>query len=213
VSNELVEWIRTAVAGVAQARAMAARSTRDITPVPGDQGRLEPRPGGTPNSIVILCDVSESMNLMAGGKRRIEHLREALLAVVPTVPSAQLIAFGSIPTTIPGPEYLINPSGGTALHLALEAAAAYRPSRTVVISDGRPDNEWKALAAANLLTGLIDVIYCGPASDHRAIEFMERLARSAGGRVIVRDLRALSEPGREFASALRSLVGPVGPDR
>jgi UDP-N-acetylmuramyl tripeptide synthase len=58
-----------------------------------------------------------------------------------------------------------------------------------VISDGLPDSQESALASAERITGIIDVIYCGPDSDAGAIAFMQRLARTGGGRVVVNDIR------------------------
>lgn len=55
-------------------------------------------------------------------------------------------------------------------------------SPTLIITDGEPDSEADALAAAAEITGRIDVIYCGREDNRRAIDFLSRLARSTGGR-------------------------------
>lgn len=104
------------------------------------------------------------------------------------VPPAMLIAFSSSPVEIASAAELPEPSGGTALHLALDLAGTVRPLRTLVISDGQPDSEAAALTAAGAITGSIDVIYCGPDSDTAARAFLTRLARTGGGRYVHSDL-------------------------
>lgn len=140
--------------------------------------------GGT----VILADVSGSMAGSAGARTKYALLQEALDHVLPGLPGASLIAFASTATPIAPGAPLPSPAGGTALHLAIEAAAPARPSKTLVISDGLPDSEDAALRAAQLLTGVIDVIYCGSDDDHAAIAFMQRLARAGGGTLLMRNL-------------------------
>lgn len=153
---------------------------------------------------VILCDTSGSMAESAGARTRIRLLQEALDAQ-PLTPEDHVLAFGSTaaecnPTALPAP------AGGTALHLALLAAAAFRPRQTLVISDGRPDSQDAALAAATQLSGVIDVIYVGPDDDSDAIAFMHRLARAGCGRVLVHDItRSASQP-RPLAQSLTHML-------
>jgi len=151
----------------------------------GEVSKLRQRQQQATSEIVILADVSSSMSEVAGGKTKIEILREALSHVWPDCPNAHLITFSSLPAFMMSPNDLPAPSGGTALHLAIEAAQPLRPGQTIVISDGQPDDQNAALAAANSLTGRIDVIYCGPDSDLEAIAFLQRLARSTGGQCVV----------------------------
>lgn len=134
---------------------------------------------------VALLDVSSSMAEQAGSRTKIEILRDALA----NAPPALLIAFSSTPIEIASAADLPAPNGGTALHLALDLAGVERPWRTLVISDGQPDSEDAALAAARRITGSIDVIYCGPDSDTNARAFLMRLARTGGGRYVGHDLR------------------------
>jgi Mg-chelatase subunit ChlD len=156
---------------------------REKLPVTGEVERYKQRFDAAGDAIVLLCDISSSMAEMAGGRRKIELLRDALSGVRAQLPAAEVIAFNHrthyLPLAGPVPE----PEGSTALHLALEDAARFRPRRTIVISDGRPDSEADALRAAGRLTGTIDVIYCGPDSDRQGLEFMQRLAGMGGGRV------------------------------
>lgn len=149
----------------------------------GEAGRYQQRQQAQATSaVVILADVSSSMNEPAGGKKKIDILREALSHQWPSVRYGHLIAFSSLVATIDSPANLPNPSGSTALHLAIEAARSFRPRRTLIISDGHPDDKDAALIAADGLTGRIDVIYCGPEGDEKAINFLNRLARRTGGR-------------------------------
>jgi hypothetical protein len=161
------------------------------------------------SGVVILADVSGSMEDRAGAITKIEVLREALVNVQPDLPDARLVAFGSTAGEIPGASSLPAPAGGTALHLAIDLAAIMHPARTLVISDGQPDSEDLALAAAARLPGLIDVIYCGPDSDKDAIAFMYRLARLGGGRVVVRDVSRDARP--RLGPAVRNVLGLPSP--
>jgi hypothetical protein len=163
--------------------------------------------GAGTNSLVLL-DVSASMQESVGTVRKIDLLRNALAAVLPASPAA-LIAFNSAPVRINSLADLPSPAGSTALHLALNAAAASLPRHTLIVSDGQPDDEAAALAAADRLTGLIDVLYVGADGDAAAIAFMRRLARTGGGRVVVHDVTKQAQP-RYLGAAIRGLLPALG---
>lgn len=182
-TNPLQALIARAAAAPAETGAVAAHQRRLI----GATGQI------------ILADVSDSMAEAAGGRTKIEILREALVAA----PPARLIAFSSTPIEIASAAALPAPSGGTALDLALDLAATHRPARTLVISDGQPDSEAGALAAADRLTGAIDVIFCGSDSNVEALAFLMRLARVGGGRFVSTDLR---RAGPALAPAIRTML-------
>lgn len=151
---------------------------------------------------VVLADISSSMADMAGARRKIDILRDALR---PLPASAQVVAFGSIPVDVPAGAILPPPSGSTALHLALRHVAPRQPSHIIVISDGHPDDERAALAAAAAMPETqIDVIYCGPDGDREGMAFMRLLARG-GGQVHRRSMAR--EPDR-LAQAVRQLALP-----
>lgn len=154
---------------------------------------------------VILLDVSGSMADLAGGRRKIEILRDALAATLPASPGATLIAFASRPEPLASLAALPEPHGGTALHLALDAAAVHRPRHTLVVSDGQPDDAQAALDAAERLTGRIDVIYVGSDSDAAAVAFMRRLARTGGGSAVVHDVAKRTPPAL-LAQEIRGLL-------
>jgi hypothetical protein len=153
---------------------------------------------------IIMADVSSSMADKAGDRRKIQILQEALDWLRPAA-SCRIIAFASTPRVIEPGQPLPAPYGGTALHLALRYAAQSRPQHTIVISDGMPDDERAALAAAAEITGWIDVIYCGPDDDDRAIDFMGRMARAGRGSSVTVDLR---REAARLAPALRQLAAP-----
>jgi Mg-chelatase subunit ChlD len=142
------------------------------------------------------------MDESAGSRKKITVLQEALDQIRPQFPAARIIAFNS--TAQEMFESLPEPDGSTALHYALEYGRQYRPRHTIVISDGQPDDEAAALEAAEKLTGIIDVVYCGPDSDKEAIAFMHRLARSAGGRVVRTDWGRTN--GHALAPTVRQLL-------
>jgi hypothetical protein len=152
---------------------------------------------------VILADVSASMaGASTGEERRIDVMRRALTGAA----TARLVAFSDVPREVDEAAALPAPSGGTALHLALDFAARLAPGRTLVVSDGEPDSEEEALAAADRVPGVIDVIYCGPASNLRAQAFLARLARAGGGRYAAHDITRAPE---QLGPAVRVfLLGP-----
>lgn len=164
---------------------------------------LQKRLAGASDAVVIVCDVSTSMDEHAGALRKIDILRDALKSVVLQYPGARILAFSSAPQW--SSANLPEPSGGTALHLALRLAATLRPAGTVVLSDGEPDNDDMALEAAEQMTGKIDVIYCGPDSNKKARNFMYRLARRGGGTAVQVNL---AQP-QQLVGALRRGLPPA----
>jgi len=190
-------------------QALIAGASKSLPATTGQTERFRARIEGAGAGVVILADVSSSMDERSGRRSKIQVLAEALDGLWAELPGARLIAFGSTASEIASPAELPSPSGGTALHLALELAALSRPAKTVVISDGRPDHESAALAVADRLSGVIEVVYCGPDSDQQAIVFMYRLARAGGGRVFIRDV--VRDPSLRLGSAVRAMVGLPAP--
>jgi hypothetical protein len=154
-------------------------------------------------AVVILADVSGSME-----GPPIARLTEALTSIWPEIKGAKLISFADSPMEVEHPSKLPEPGGGTALHWALTAAAAFDPAKVIVISDGEPDNETAALAAARDIPGVIDVIFCGSESNENAIAFMRKLSRLGGGQTILRDLH---DAKALIAPVLRDLLQLPGP--
>lgn len=145
------------------------------------QARMDRRQG----SVVILADVSTSMASAAwGGQRKIDILREAV-ATARRHTVLDLIAFS---THVERVDVIPEPRGGTDLAAGLAAAHALDPGVTLVISDGHPDDQKRALQIAGTFRGAIDVLYIGPESDAAALAFMRRLAAAAGGDVRAHDI-------------------------
>lgn len=161
-------------------------SARPATSADLERARHRTDTAGAGSEVVLLCDTSSSMAEAAGDRTKYDHLQEAADSLRQALPSAVIIAFST--TAAPAPGALPRPSGSTALDLGLQEAARYRPARTIVISDGEPNSEDAALAAAAVLPGRIDVIYCGRDNNARALAFMRRLAAAGAGTVVVRDL-------------------------
>lgn len=180
-----------------------AASTPTQTGATANQQR---RQQAATDQIVILADVSGSMSESAGAKRKVDLLQEALNQVIPTLPGATLIAFNSMPAEVAPAQPLPPPSGGTALHRALDYAAQSKPKLTLIISDGQPDDKRAALTAADKLSGRIEVIYVGPDGDFDAINFLRQLAGMSGGSVVVHDLK--KQP--QLASTIKQLALPGG---
>ncbi len=134
--------------------------------------------------IVVLVDVSPSMAEADGGSRegktRFVLLMEAL-RVIPEGVRIMPFSGAAYEVRSAAEVRLDMGTGGTALHLAIEAAARYKPVRTVIISDGEPDSEPLARQALDKLTGIVDVVYCGNPANFAARTFLESLARAGAG--------------------------------
>ncbi len=155
-------------------------------------------------AVVVLADVSGSMR-----GTRIDTLTQALRQLWPAMPKAALITFNSLATRIQSPDYLPHPFGSTNLRGALDMAAGLHPAKVLVISDGEPDDRSGALDAADLIPGVIDVLYVGDDGERDCIQFMQELASRGGGSCVVNDVAktrlALDAP----ISALLGLPAPV----
>lgn len=155
--------------------------------------------------ILLIADHSGSMQSPAwGGQRKIDLLRMAVDQVMSEA-SCRLLVFSALvqeSRTVP------EPASSTALHLALTHAAALRPRHSLVISDGQPDSEELALAAAETMTGVIDVLYIGPDGDKAAMDFMRRLARVGSGRYTAQDISRPAGPPALERTMRQLLPGP-----
>lgn len=143
------------------------------------QARIDKRAG----EVVILADVSGSMESpAAGGRRKIDVLRDAVGAARG---GARLVAFSRAAREV---QQIPEPESSTDLAAGLEFARRFDPGVTLVISDGEPDSESDALAVARQFRGAIDVLYIGLESNTHAIDFMRRLAAASGGTVTINDV-------------------------
>lgn len=175
-----------------------------------DSGALKKvtvRINATGEHSVILFDVSLSMNeLLPGGERKIDILRSVFRH--PKGDKEIAIAFSSIATIIPDFASIPHPNGNTDLEQAIALATTYKPRATLVISDGMPDCEAKALNAAQKLTGVINCLFVGNEEDTGAIAFMRKLARLGCGQATVCDISKLDGVPR-LKSAISLLLPSV----
>lgn len=154
--------------------------------------------------VVVLADCSGSMSDVIGSSdlHKIDHLRIAITDLMKAHPKIVLIAFGSYAKILRGPEELpdwFHLMGSTALTEAIEMAVPMRPRRTVIISDGCPNNQDSSAAAIEELTGRVDTVYCGP-DGHPAITFLQSLARKGAGQHMTFD------GCRELSPMIRGLL-------
>lgn len=136
------------------------------------------------DKIVVLADVSPSMAEKDGGVREHKTRFDLLMDALRSLPKEIIIiAFSGAAYQASSAEgiRLDMGTGGTALHLGIDAAAKHRPVRTIIISDGEPDSEPLARQALDKLTGIVDVIYCGSPTNGAARTFLESLARAGSG--------------------------------
>lgn len=183
-------------------RDIVSKAAKAPTGNTGEIARIKKRFEGCSNDTVVLCDVSSSMNDMIGSLslRKIQHLKIALTDLLSAHPDAIIIAFGSTAQIIRAPDDLSeNLWGSTNLCAGLDLAAKLKPRRTVIISDGMPDDKNGAATMVDNLTGQVDTIYCGP-DGHPAIQYLQSLSRAGGGRHMTFD------GCRELAPMIRGLL-------
>jgi hypothetical protein len=144
--------------------------------------------------------------LEPGGLKKIESLR-SIVAMLRTDLSCPQVAFpiwhdddscedaGFVEVTLPDAD------GGTPLGPAIAWCKAQGATHLVVVSDGAPDSEPRALQAAKAFGGKIDVIYVGPPGS-RGEHFLKELAAMTGGSAETISLR---EP-KQLTSQLRGLL-------
>ncbi|MBM3927849.1 MAG: VWA domain-containing protein [Sphingomonadales bacterium] len=200
----------TRTGGHVPAKSLASIVARAKSTIPADTGaaarsaeRIRSRP-----ALAIIADTSRSMDRSAGGVRRIDALRQSLDVVLADTPSSEVIAFHSVPTRLAPRARLPEPDGGTALHLALDIADS---PHVLVISDGQPDSESRALIVADRMARqgvVIDTLFIGDDSDTAAIAFMRQLAATGRGRAVDLDVSKSGGDTRRLASAIRLLAAP-----
>ena len=165
---------------------------KHLTVVPGSQLDTAKKAGLTlaqsflSAELVILLDNSGSMGTAdaPGNRTRQEYAERQLRRIQGQNPGkVALICFANDVQYSPG-GVVLNVGGNTALHKALEFAKIADDTglKILVISDGEPDDEKKALSVARQYKSKIDVLYCGPESDRTGGRaFLQRLAQTTGG--------------------------------
>lgn len=151
----------------------------------------------------LVCDCSSSMNTpVAYGKndqRRIDQLRSVVRQVCDQVPLVKVVVFdgqGARLTDKPSEPY-----GGTPLHEGLRMAKAHGATACVVISDGEPDSEQRAMDAAREFGGRIDVVFCGGEQDYGRL-FLRRLAEMTGGTEMLDDFTSVQNTTKSVIGLL-----------
>lgn len=176
ITSPLADIVRKAMEGKTSGKVQQLREA--------EQKRLEivaKRMKRANQEILIVADLSGSMGEPIGDLNltKHQHLEIALADVRKTHPAAKIIVFSSTHQLFTGAK-LPPPAGGTNLAGALHFASTFRPQKTIIISDGIPDNEVTAKQEADKITGVIDTIYCGP-DGHPAIQFLRSLSHFTGG--------------------------------
>jgi len=152
---------------------------------------------------LLLVDVSGSMRdrIKAGG-RKIDALRR-VVEMLQQTHAVPVVAFGlagelqvDVVDSVP------EPAGMTPLHLAIDFGREQGATHLVVVTDGIPDSQSAAFAAADRFARPIDVFYIGDGNDDGA-KFTRELARRTGGKSDVTDL---GQP-KQLAAGIRALLG------
>jgi hypothetical protein len=139
---------------------------------------------------VILVDISGSMNSTdaRGGKSRYDVAQEELAALQASLPGKLAIISFSYETQFVPSGNLPGTQGSTNLAGALKyarVADSIPDMRFIVISDGKPDDEYEALTEARLYKNRIDTVYVGPESGGGRA-FLKKLAALNGGQTMVK---------------------------
>jgi Mg-chelatase subunit ChlD len=154
---------------------------------------------------LLLVDCSGSMDtrLSATGERRIDALRKVVADIRQDHP-VPVAAFGRLRgrVLVEVVESIPEPSGTTPLDTAIEFGQAQGATHLVVVTDGEPNSESAAIAAAQRFGGPIDVFFVGDPNTHGAA-FAARLAALTGGTSGVSDL---GKP-KELAGKIVGLLG------
>lgn len=125
-----------------------------------------------PDTSALLLDISYSMDEWLGPNiRKIDELRK----LVAGFQNVRRFEFSCTCEELKE-RYISEPFGGTAMDIAFIEVKSSGVSHVVLITDGMPDNEKRALDASKGLK--IDVLYVGP---DPAPEFLKKLCASTGG--------------------------------
>jgi hypothetical protein len=140
---------------------------------------------------IVIVDTSGSMDEhdSRAGNTRYEVACEELANLQNSLSGKiAVLAFSNDTIFCPNgvPQFL---GGSTNLAGALKFAkmADVPGIRFIVISDGQPDSEEQALAAAKTYKNRIDVIYVGPENYPAGRDFLQKLAQASGGIAITAD--------------------------
>jgi Mg-chelatase subunit ChlD len=155
---------------------------------------------------LLLVDCSGSMaDTVRSGERRIDALRKVASDLRETHP-VPMAAFGArCAGQVEVVDSVPEPAGGTPLDRAIDFGAAQGANHLVIVTDGQPDSEPAAFAAARTFGGQIDVFYIGDGED-RAARFCSELAAMNGGTSGVTDLGGDGEI-KKLSAGIAGLLG------
>lgn len=152
-------------------------------------------------STFLLLDVSGSMDHLVernSQTRRIEALRRLVRDLQEQGVRCPLYAFSDRCRRV---EVIPEPEGGTELHSAITTCDTAGAQHLILISDGAPNSEPKALAAARAFGKPIDVFFVGTPGE-RGEAFLHELAAASGGKA---QTVSLSQT-KQLTSAIRGLL-------
>lgn len=154
----------------------------------------------------LLLDCSYSMNEPAGqGGRtsKMTALRNVVRGLKDEGVRATMVGFGILGGTN-GVAFITEvpvAEGGTPLAEGIEFSYAHGADHLIVVSDGEPNDQQRALWAAQQFAGPIDVFYVGQRPSPGE-SFLQRLATGSGGQC---QSVSLSQT-KELSSGLRKLL-------
>lgn len=149
-------------------------------------------------NLVLLLDCSGSMSAIFAETTRYN----AMINALPHLPQGRRVYFNSGVST-----HQLPPSASTDLTSAIQFLHSYQEQKCLLISDGEPDDQESAMAAAVSSGKVFDVLFIG--GDAGGKLFMESLAARTGGQVVVVNPKASDTGGTMLiADAARLLLAP-----
>jgi Mg-chelatase subunit ChlD len=140
---------------------------------------------------ICIVDTSGSMssNDSRGGNSRYNVACQELATLQSNRPGKiAVISFSDEAQFCPsGIPYYFGSNTNVARALQLALVADVPGIQIILISDGEPDDEARALEVAKAYKNSINVIYVGPEARPAGRNFLERLAHASGGRLITAD--------------------------
>lgn len=143
----------------------------------------------------LLLDISGSMNeFISAGVKKISELRK----LAGEFTEVRRFVFNTTCRELQSTEDVPEAWAGTGLQVAFMKVKSVGIQHVVLITDGRPDNEYQALTASKGLR--VDVFYVGP---DPAPEFLRDLCRQTAGEYGKASLKAPKELGAAVRERLQ----------
>lgn len=137
-------------------------------------------------SLLVLLDVSWSMENddARGGRTRHEVAEEELIRLQNTNEGKIALVCFSSTTQVCFDGRPVKANGGTDLAHGLSSIKMVDGTgiKILVISDGEPDNEQKALNVAKTFSSPINTLYIGPERERGGRAFLDKLSAQSGGK-------------------------------